>query len=94
VSEATFTFRVDETLKKAFAVAAKARDCTSDQLLRDFMRQFVQAQQNLADDDEWFCEQVRMGIDAADAGDVMSSDEVEAEARVWRVEMRQKIATQ
>ena len=44
MSEATFTFRVDETLKNDFATAAKARDRTAAQLLRDFMRSFVQQQ--------------------------------------------------
>jgi len=46
MSEATFTFRVDETLKNEFATAAKARDRTGAQLLRDFMREFVRQQQS------------------------------------------------
>lgn len=41
MSAATFTFRVDEALKNEFATAAKARDCTGAQLLRDFMCDFV-----------------------------------------------------
>ena len=41
MNEATFTFRVDEALKNDFAAAAKARDRTSAQLLRDFMREYV-----------------------------------------------------
>ena len=44
MSEATFTFRVDEALKNDFAAAAKARDRTGAQLLRDFMRAYVQQQ--------------------------------------------------
>jgi len=48
MSEATFTFRVDETLKNEFATAAKARDRTGAQLLRDFMREFVRQQQDAA----------------------------------------------
>ena len=38
---ATFTFRVDENLKTEFATAAKSRDRTGAQLLRDFMREYV-----------------------------------------------------
>lgn len=38
MSDATFTFRVDEGLKAEFANAAKAHDHTGAQLLRDFMR--------------------------------------------------------
>ena len=36
MSDATFTFRVDESLKDEFSSAAKARDRTGAQLLRDF----------------------------------------------------------
>ena len=92
MSEATFTFRVDESLKNDFATAAKARDRTGAQLLRDFMRQFVQSQQDAAAHDTWFREQVQIGIDAANAGDVLSTDEVESEAEAWRTETRRKIA--
>jgi predicted transcriptional regulator len=41
MSDVTFTLRVDETLKADFSKAAKARDRTSAQLLRDYMCQFV-----------------------------------------------------
>ena len=44
MSEATFTFRVEESLNSAFATAAKAQDRSSAQLLRDFMRDFVRRQ--------------------------------------------------
>src|SRR5690606_25146633 len=54
MSEATFTFRVDEVLKAEFSSAAKARDRSAAQLLRDFMREFVQQQQEAADHDAWF----------------------------------------
>ncbi|MCP1828637.1 CopG family ribbon-helix-helix protein, partial [Kerstersia gyiorum] len=74
MSEATFTLRVDEALKTEFAAAAKACDRTGAQLLRDFMRQFVQSQQDAAAHDRWFREQVQIGIDAANAGDVLSAD--------------------
>lgn len=83
MNEAIFTFRVDETLKNEFATAAKARDRTGAQLLRDFMRQFVQSQQDAAAHDTWFREQVQIGIDAANAGDVLSTDEMESEAEAY-----------
>ena len=41
MSDATFTFRVDEGLKAEFASAAKAHDRTGAQLLRDFKRNYV-----------------------------------------------------
>ena len=88
MTEATFTFRVEEQLKSAFAKAAKARDRTGAQLLRDFMREFVGTQQQAAEHDTWFRQQVQIGLDAAQAGDVIAADEVEAEAASWRESAR------
>ncbi len=92
MNEATFTFRVDESLKNDFAIAAKARDRTGAQLLRDFMRSFVQQQQEAAAHDAWFRDRVQIGIAAADAGEVLSAEEVESEAEAWRAKTRGKIA--
>jgi predicted transcriptional regulator len=91
MSEATFTFRVDESLKDQFTTAAKGRDRTGAQLLRDFMRDFVRQQQEATEHDAWFRRQVQAGLEAAHAGDVISSEEVEAEAAAWRAEMRRKM---
>ncbi len=38
MTESTFTFRVDDSLKAEFSQAAKAKDRTGAQLLRDYMR--------------------------------------------------------
>lgn len=92
MSEATFTFRVDEGLKDEFSTAAKSRDRTGAQLLRDFMRDFVRQQQESAAHDAWFRREVQIGLDAANAGDVVSAEEVEAEAAVWRAETRRRLA--
>ncbi|MDR2173026.1 MAG: hypothetical protein LBE32_02305 [Burkholderiales bacterium] len=91
MSEATFTFRVDEALKNEFSVAAKARDRTSAQLLRDFMREFVQ-QQNAAEHDAWFRRQVQLGLNEANAGHLIPAAEVEAEADDWRTKTHEKMA--
>lgn len=88
MSEATFTFRVEEALKADFSNAAKANDRTGAQLLRDFMRDFVRRQQDAAEHDTWFRRQVQAGLDAADAGDLVPAEEVEAEAAAWRAETR------
>lgn len=88
---ATFTFRVDENLKTEFATAAKSRDRTGAQLLRDFMREFVQKQQEAAAHDAWFRRQVQIGLDSANAGDLISAEEVEAEATAWREQTRLKM---
>lgn len=84
MSEVTFTFRVDEALKREFATAARSCDRTSAQLLRDFMRDYVRRQQETAEHDAWFHRQVQIGLDSANAGDVVPAEEVEAEAAAWR----------
>jgi len=90
MTEATFTFRVDEALKAEFANAAKARDRTGAQLLRDFMRDFVREQQEAAGYDAWFRRQVQKGIDQADAGEVVPDEEVEARFAARREATRSK----
>lgn len=92
MSEATFTFRVDEGLKDEFSTAAKSRDRTGAQLLRDYMRDYVMQQQEATEHDSWFRREVQIGLDAANAGDVVSAEEVEAEAVAWRAETRRKMA--
>ena len=92
MGEATFTFRVDEALKAEFAQAAKESDRTAAQLLRDFMRDYIRDKEGRAAYDAWFIAEVEAGIAEADAGDVVSHEEVEAEAKARRAELRRRIA--
>ena len=48
MGEVTFTFRVEKTLKYEFTAAAKSLDRSGAQLLRAFMRDFIQQQKNAA----------------------------------------------
>ena len=93
MNEATFTFRVDEGLKSEFTTAAKSSDRNAAQVLRGFMRDYVRQQQEAAEHDAWFRRQVQVGIDAANAGDLISAEEVEAEATAWREATRQRLAS-
>lgn len=93
MSEATFTFRVDADLKQEFATAAKARDRTGAQLLRDFMRDFVQEQQEAAEHDAWFRRQVQAGLDSANAGQLVPAAEVEAGFAARRAATRRRLDT-
>lgn len=96
MSEATFTFRVDEALKNEFATAAKARDRTGAQLLRDFMREFVQKQQEVAEHDAWFRREVQAGLDSANsanAGRLVPASEVEAKFAARRAVTRRPLKT-
>ena len=66
MTESTFTFRVDEELKSAFAEAAKAQDRTAAQLLRVLMREAVEREQTAREHDEWFRAEVEEAIREAD----------------------------
>lgn len=66
MTESTFTFRVDEDLKTAFAEAAKAQDRTAAQFLRVLMREAVEREQTKREHDEWFRAEVEQAINEAD----------------------------
>lgn len=87
---ATFTIRVDDELKTAFAAAAKAKDRTGGQLVRDFMRDFVQRSSDTASYDAWFRRQVDAGLADIEAGRVVSNEEVEADSARWLAELPQR----
>ncbi|HEY4081316.1 MAG TPA: hypothetical protein VGM81_11495 [Burkholderiaceae bacterium] len=91
MSEATFTFRVDEGLKAEFSSAAKARDRTGAQLLRDFMRDYVRQQQEAEAHDVWFHQQVKVGLNSAKAGRLMPAEQVEAQFAKRKAETRRKL---
>lgn len=91
MSEATFTFRVDESLKTDFSTAAKARDRSSAQLLRDYMRDFVRQQEEAAAHDAWFRRQVQIGLDSANAGNLIPAAEVEAKFAAKRAATRHRL---
>lgn len=89
MSEATFTFRVDDALKSQFTQAAKARDRSGAQLLRDFMRELIQ-QQEVTEHDAWFRRQVQAGLDSANAGNLVPAAEVEARFAARRAATRRR----
>ncbi len=78
MSHSTIVVRVENELKSAFADAAKAADRTTSQLLRDYMRDYVECQVDAAAHDTWFRRQVAKGLEDARAGRVKPSDKVEA----------------
>lgn len=91
MSEATFTFRVDEALKAEFSTAAKARDRNGAQLLREFMRDFVKQEQEAAAHDAWFRREVQVGLDSANSGRVLPASEVETKFAARRAETRRRL---
>lgn len=91
MGDSTFTFRVDEELKERFAYAAKAKDRTGAQLLRDYMRDFVREQEAAVEHDAWFRRQVQAGLDSADAGDLVPAADVEARFAAKRAATRRRL---
>ncbi len=90
MSETTFTFQVDEQLKEQFIAAAKDRNSRVNELLCDFMRDFVNEQD--PEYDEWFRREVQAGIDDANAGNLISNEEVEAEFAARKLALRRKLS--
>ena len=92
MAEATFTFRVDESLKKEFSSFAKDMDRSGAQLLRDFMRDFVKQQQEAASYDAWYQKQVQIGLDEANAGQLVPQEEVKSRFEEKRASLLAKLA--
>ena len=90
MGEATFTFRVDDALKAEFSTAAKTRDRSAAQLLRDYMREFVLQQESSAHD-AWFRRQVERGLDSANAGRLIPAQEVEDRFAARRAATRKRL---
>ena len=84
MSESTFTIRVDDHLKEAFTEAAKVNDRTGAQLVRDFMRDYVQTAREKAEYEAWFRRKVEAGMQVIREGRVLSSAEVEERAKARR----------
>jgi len=90
VTETTFTFRVDEELKSAFAKAAKAQDRTAAQLLRVLMRDAVRRQHDAHGHDAWFRGEVDHAMREANDPSVRRIPHEKVRSR-WR-QQRAKLA--
>lgn len=88
MGDATFTFRVDDDLKEAFAEAARTQDRTAAQLLRDYMREVVQRQREDAGYESWLRAKVETARVSVRAGRGVSADAVQAEFAALREETR------
>lgn len=92
MTDENITFFVDGALKKRFSAAALAAGSDSADVLRELMLVYITEQQSGdASYDAWLRREVQVGIDQADAGDLISDDDVEAESAAWREYMRRKV---
>ena len=90
MGEVTFTFRVDDELKSAFAEAARAEDRSTAQLLRGYMRDVVARRGDAAAHDAWFKAEVEQALREADDPDFerIPNADVEADWAQQRAALR------
>ena len=93
MAESTFTFRVDEDLKKQFAEIAKSKDRTAAQLVREFIRDTIAREKDEAEYDAWYRAKVQQGLDEADAGLGIPHEEVKAHFAKVRANLLKKRKT-
>lgn len=87
LKQAVFTMKLEPNLRDEFMAAAEETHRPASQLVRDFMRNFVQQQRQLKEHDTWFRDQVQASID--DKSQSISHEEVMAEMKS-RMDMRLK----
>lgn len=92
--EATFTFRVEDSLKSAFTETAKKRDRTAAQLLRDFMREYVAQEKSEIEYDTWFRQKVEAGEKAFREGRFITQEEATARAKQRREKLMGRVDRQ
>lgn len=91
MAESTFTFRIDEDLKRQFTEIAKSKDRTGAQLVRDFIRETIAKTEEEAEYDAWFKAKVQQGLDQLDAGLGIPHEEVEAHFDKIKAKTRAKL---
>jgi len=60
--EAVFTVKLESELRDAFAAEAEAAHRPASQIVREFMREFVQRQREAREHDAWFRAQVQQAL--------------------------------
>jgi predicted transcriptional regulator len=61
--EAVFTVKLESDLRDAFAAEAEATHRPASQIVREFMREFVQRQREAREHDAWFRAEVQKALD-------------------------------
>ncbi|MFJ7312790.1 CopG family ribbon-helix-helix protein [Pseudomonas sp. NPDC098747] len=85
---AVFTMKLEPELRDQFMAEAEAAHRPASQIMREMMREFVQAQQEAREYEVFLQRKVDLARAAMAAGEGMSNEEVEAQfaARRRRVE--------
>ena len=61
--EAVFTVKLESELRDAFAAEAEATHRPASQIVREFIREFVQRQREAREHDAWFRAEVQKALD-------------------------------
>ncbi len=77
--EAVFTVKLESDLRDAFAAEAEAAHRPASQIVRDFMREFVERQREAREHDAWFRAEVQHAL--RDPRPSIPHDSVMAETR-------------
>lgn len=77
--DAVFTMKLEPDLRDAFMAEAEATHRPASQIVRDFMRQFVQRQRDERDYDEFVRRKVEVARASVRAGRGRSNEEVDAD---------------
>ncbi|WAC48124.1 antitoxin of toxin-antitoxin stability system [Asticcacaulis sp. SL142] len=64
--EAVFTLKIEPELREAFMAEAAAVHRPASQIVREFMRDYVEQQQKAREYDDWFRAEVEAGLKEAD----------------------------
>jgi predicted transcriptional regulator len=85
--EAVFTMKIESELRDKFMAEAAAAHRPASQIVREFMRDFVQRQTEAREYDAFLLRKVELGRADMQAGRSRSNDEVEAEFAQRRAEL-------
>jgi predicted transcriptional regulator len=85
--EAVFTMKLDHELRDAFMAAAKAADRPASQIVREFMRDYVQQDRDYV---EFLRRKVERSRADIAAGRVFSNEEVQTEMDQFIAELERK----
>ncbi len=87
---ATINFRVNDELKDQFEKAVEFSDMTGSQVLRDFMRNYVESAREKREYEAWLVANVQRGLEQVAAGRTIPHEEMKARSAARRERMLNK----
>lgn len=84
---ATMNFRVEDDLKVQFEQATTHQDKNCAQVLRQFMRDYVQQARNNREYETWLLKKVRASLAQVAEGKVIPNDEMKARSAARREQL-------